>query len=320
MAENSTDGSGDPGNSARQTVLIIDDDRGYVSVIAEYLEMMGLSALKTYSGEEGLATARQRRPDLILLDVQMPGIDGYETCRRLKADGVTGGIPVLFMSVHAEIEDKMQGFKVGGLDYISKPFQSRELLARVRTQLRIQDQARYMKEQVLELSRAHDQLEQEVVLRQRTEAILQREHDDLEQRVEERTTALREINAQLQVETTAHQKAVQELKKSQSELTAKIQELSALNAIALVIANTGDLGEMLRRVLEATLSLAFLEVQKKGIIFLRDEKDPAKLNRVAHIGLAQHLVDTEQQIAVGHCLCGTCVGTSSRACSTTGMP
>ncbi len=269
--ENALNTAGPP----RQTVLIIDDDRGYSGVVAEILGMQGLAALTAHSGEEGLATARLVRPDLILLDVQMPGIDGYETCRRLKAEGATREIPVLFMSGQAEIEDKIQGFNAGGLDYIPKPFQSRELLARVKTQLRIQEQARLLQEQTLELSRAHDQLEQ---------------------RVEERTAALQE---------------------SQSELTARIQELSTLNAIAHIIANTADPGEMLQRVLETTLSLGFLEFKKIGVIFLRDEKDPAILNRAAYIGISPTLVDSEQQIGLGHCLCGRCAETG-RVIVTTG--
>jgi PAS domain S-box-containing protein len=294
--EPTTDGAGNPGSPPRQTVLIIDDDRGYAGVIGEFLELAGLAALATSSGEEGLAAARQSRPDLILLDVQMPGIDGYETCRRLKADGATAEIPVLFMSGQAEIEDKLQGFTAGGLDYIPKPFKSQELLARVRTHLRLQDQARHLLEQTLELSRAHEQLEQEVARRVRAEGVLQRAHDQLEERVEARTAALRT---------------------SQSELTAKILELSALNAIAHIIANTDDLAEMLRRVLEATLSLTFLEVQRKGLIFLRDETDPAKLNRVAQVGIAPYLAENERQIAIGHCLCGTCAGTGRNIVTTT---
>ncbi|MHB8835639.1 MAG: ATP-binding protein [Candidatus Methylomirabilia bacterium] len=268
------DGAGVPGNLARQTILVIDDDRGYAGLVAEILEMAGLAAQATHSGEEGLAAARRHRPDLILLDVQMPGIDGYETCRRLKADVATAEIPVLFMSGQADIEDKLQGFAAGGLDYIPKPFQRLELLARVRTHLKLQDQARLLQAQTFELGKAHDVLEQ---------------------RVQERTA---------------------DLKKSQSELTVKIQELSALNAIAQIIATTSELGGMLQGVLETTLSLAFLEVQKKGVVFLIDEKDPSRLNRVAHVGLLQTLVDTEQQIEVGHCLCGASADTGKNIITT----
>jgi PAS domain S-box-containing protein len=269
------DGAGNPGHPPRQTVLVIDDDRGYAGLVSEILEMAGLTALAAHSGEDGLAAAREHQPDLILLDVQMPGLNGYETCGRLKADPATAGIPVLFMSGQADIEDKMQGFNIGGLDYIPKPFLRLELLARIRTHLKLQDQTRLLLVQAVELNRARDVLEQ---------------------RVEERTASLKE---------------------SQTELTSRVQELSALNAIADILANTSDLGEMLQRVLETALSLAFLEVQKKGVIFLKDDINPSRLNRVAYVGIKQFLVDTEVQIDVSHCLCGACAG-SGRNIITTG--
>src|SRR6476620_3858161 len=86
-------------------------------------------------GEEALAQTEQTQPDLILLDVMMPGIDGFETCRRLKARDSTRDVPVLFMTALSEIGDKVKAFGAGGVDYITKPIEHEEALARVRTHL-----------------------------------------------------------------------------------------------------------------------------------------------------------------------------------------
>ena len=90
------------------------------------------------TGEEAIEVAQASMPSLILLDIMMPGIDGYETCRRLKADPATASIPVIFMSALDDTKDKVRGLEVGAVDYITKPFQAEEVVARVRTHLTIQ--------------------------------------------------------------------------------------------------------------------------------------------------------------------------------------
>jgi len=122
----------------RQTVLIIDDNPDNLRVAVEHLAAYSFEVRTARDGEAGLRRVRNGTPDLILLDVQMPGIDGYETCRRLKADPDLADIPVIFMTSRSDIRDKVQAFEVGGVDYITKPFESRELLARVRTHLKLQ--------------------------------------------------------------------------------------------------------------------------------------------------------------------------------------
>jgi diguanylate cyclase (GGDEF)-like protein len=104
-------------------------------VAVEHLRPSISRILTARGGEAGLERAQLASPDLILLDVQMPGIDGFETCRRLKADARTRDIPVIFTTVLSSIEDKLSGFEAGGVDYIPKPFQVEELLARVNTHL-----------------------------------------------------------------------------------------------------------------------------------------------------------------------------------------
>src|SRR5688572_13888322 len=117
------------------TVLIIDDEPANLGVVTEYLECRHCKVLSARTGESGLERAQYARPDLILLDVRLPGLDGFEVCRRLKANVITRDIPVIFMTILTSTEDKVRGFQVGGVDYITKPIQQDELLARVMTHL-----------------------------------------------------------------------------------------------------------------------------------------------------------------------------------------
>ncbi|HEY6868883.1 MAG TPA: EAL domain-containing protein [Novosphingobium sp.] len=118
---------------AAPVVLIVDDNPVNLGVIVDHLEDHGYEVNIAQGGEEALERARFVQPDLILLDVLMPGIDGFETCRRLKAEAATREIPVIFMTALADLHDKISAFTAGGVDYVSKPFQIEELLARVRT-------------------------------------------------------------------------------------------------------------------------------------------------------------------------------------------
>ena len=117
------------------TVLIIDDNPNNIKVIATCLEDHGFTVLIARNGTMGVQRANFSQPDLILLDIVMPDVDGFETCRRLKADPETSEIPIIFMTALTDIEQKVQGFAVGAVDYITKPFQEAEALARVHTHI-----------------------------------------------------------------------------------------------------------------------------------------------------------------------------------------
>ena len=116
-------------------ILAVDDVPENLDVLLRTLEGMGYEVLVATSGEMALKLAADGRPDLILLDVMMPGLDGYETCRRLKADPALEEIPVIFLTARDGIEDVVAGFDTGGVDYIVKPFRKQEVLVRIRTHL-----------------------------------------------------------------------------------------------------------------------------------------------------------------------------------------
>jgi signal transduction histidine kinase len=129
-------------------ILIVDDTPTNLDVISEALSDAGYTVAIATSGERALKQLERRSPDLILLDVMMPGIDGFETCVRLKANPKTCDIPVIFMTALSDAESKIKGFEVGAVDYITKPFQEREVLARVKTHLQLSFLTHNLEQQV----------------------------------------------------------------------------------------------------------------------------------------------------------------------------
>ncbi|MCC5849691.1 MAG: hybrid sensor histidine kinase/response regulator [Verrucomicrobia bacterium] len=116
-------------------VLIVDDHPTNIDVLYDFLTDKGFEVLVAEDGKSALSRLQYAQPDIILLDIMMPGLDGFETCRQLKENPETAGIPVIYMTALDHLEDKMKGFESGAVDYITKPFQNQEVLARIRTHL-----------------------------------------------------------------------------------------------------------------------------------------------------------------------------------------
>lgn len=116
-------------------ILVVDDKPANLRLLSQTLSEKGYGVRTVTSGPRALESALAAPPDLILLDIRMPDMDGYEVCSRLKADERTAHIPVLFISALDQIEDKVQAFHAGGVDYITKPFQVEEVLARTETHI-----------------------------------------------------------------------------------------------------------------------------------------------------------------------------------------
>jgi len=117
------------------TILTVDDTPANIRLLTHYLEKQGYRVLTAEDGFEGFKAAIEHKPDLVLLDVMMPGTDGYEVCELLKAEEETRDIPVMFLTAKADVEDKIKGFELGAVDYITKPFNLVEISTRVKTQL-----------------------------------------------------------------------------------------------------------------------------------------------------------------------------------------
>ena len=120
----------------KATLLVIEDDPDIVELLRYNLEREGFRVLVATDGERGLADAERLRPDLVLLDLMLPGLDGLEVCRRLRTEDATRGIPVLILTAKGEEADVVIGLEMGADDYLTKPFSPRELVARVRSLLR----------------------------------------------------------------------------------------------------------------------------------------------------------------------------------------
>ncbi len=160
------------GSVGANTVLVVDDNRANLHLLTRVLSRRGYAVRASPGGRLALNSVRSHLPDLILLDVMMPDLDGYEVCTMLKADERTRDIPVIFISAAAEVFDKVKAFSVGGVDYITKPFQVEEVLVRVKTHLAIRNLQENLKQK-------NAQLEQEIVDRERIEEVLQRRNQEL---------------------------------------------------------------------------------------------------------------------------------------------
>ena len=147
-------------------ILLVDDTPANLGVLVELLESEGCNISMAPSGPVALRLASQAPPDLILLDVVMPDMDGYEVCRRLKADPATSQIPVLFVTAQDLTEHIVNGFDVGGLDYITKPFRAQEVLARVHAHLAVSRLTRQLTAKNQELEQKYRELEDEIAQRQ----------------------------------------------------------------------------------------------------------------------------------------------------------
>jgi PleD family two-component response regulator len=129
-------------------ILIIDDQLENLRVLSEILKHQGYRIRQAINGTSALRAIQSSPPDLILLDIKMPDMDGYEVCQKLKSDPQTEEIPIIFISGLNEVWDKVRAFEVGGVDYISKPFQVEEVMARIETQFTIQRQKQQLQAEI----------------------------------------------------------------------------------------------------------------------------------------------------------------------------
>jgi DNA-binding NtrC family response regulator len=162
-----------------EKILLVDDVAANLRVLSAALEPERYEIFAAHDGPSALKVAVKARPDLILLDVMMPEMDGFETCRRLKQSEATRNIPVIFITARTEMESIVEGFRVGGVDYVIKPFQTEEVLSRVSTHLRLNRLTRELREKNQALETRTAELTAEMQKRHKVETALQQADDKL---------------------------------------------------------------------------------------------------------------------------------------------
>jgi len=217
------------------TLLIVDDTPANLEILVEVFANRGFDVLVATDGQSAIDQISHARPDLILLDVMMPGIDGFETCRRLKANPETKDIPIIFMTALSETTDKVKGFEAGAVDYVTKPIHHEEVLARVTAHVALRS--------------LHQQLEEA--------------NNTLEQRVKERTTELQQalqeveqLKTRLQAENTYLQEEIKVahnfdeiIHKAESfhAILRQIEQVAPTDATVLILGESGTGKELLAR-------------------------------------------------------------------------
>ncbi len=248
------------------TILIVDDNPGNLNVLFDYLAEFGFRVLVAQDGVRAFQILENEQPVLILLDVMLPNIDGFEMCRRLKQDDRWKTIPVIFMTVSDDMTHKIQGFEAGGVDYITKPFQIEEVIARVKTHLTIRKLQATL-QQRMEL------LEQEVNERKRAEQELEKYRDHLEVLFAERTATLVTTNERLKTEI-AQRREIEET------LHQKLDELSALYTASQVFLDQIDVNTTLSDVCQLVVEGFEMTIAWAGVV----EEDTENLRLMASYG------------------------------------
>lgn len=203
------------GNTPKETILIVDDAPSTINVLKTDLNHAGYRVLAATNGKSALDIVSETKPDLILMDVNMPGMNGYDTCESIKQKPEYRDIPVIFLSGLTDTLDKVKAFSSGAVDYMEKPAPAEELLARVKAQLSI-------RRMQIELERSNIALKQEIESRIRAQREVEEINATLERRVMERTAELQAANEQLNAE-------IHERQAIENTLTLARTKLNVLN-------------------------------------------------------------------------------------------
>lgn len=175
-----------PSGQHKSKILIVDDTPENLRLLSQMLMDKGYTVRASVNGTMALKSIEMEPPDIILLDINMPDMNGYEVCQQLKNNEHTRHIPVIFISALNEVADKVTAFSVGGVDFITKPFKLEEVLIRVHTHISLQQMHRVLQEQ-------NDRLQQEIAERKRAEELLQVSNEKLTRLVEELEQQNREM-------------------------------------------------------------------------------------------------------------------------------
>ena len=222
-------------------VLLIDDNPDNLRLLAGMLRERGCQVRMATSGRWGLESVHTAPPQLIMLDISMPEMDGYEVCRRLKNDSATSRIPVIFISALDDALDKVKAFRVGGVDYVSKPFQAEEVVARVENQLALADLRHELERRNEELQKRNDEL----LAAHNTIA----EHQRMEQTLQQENVQLREV-----MKSEFGEDPILSESPAMQKVLEQVEQVASTDSTVLVTGETGTGKEMIACVIHALSS------------------------------------------------------------------
>ncbi|MFA6970367.1 MAG: response regulator [Gallionella sp.] len=232
--------------TGKNTILAVDDTPASLQLLVDMLTAQGYQVVPAGSGELALSAVALRQPDLILLDIGMPGMDGFEVLRRIKANEQSRDIPIIFISAFGEGGERAEGLKLGAVDFVSKPFQHEELLARVQTHLELHRLRIQLEHQAIKLARSNEQLRTELVEHERAAAALHALNREMQSSylaalnlmddAVEAQTRLETANEQLRNEMAGRKRVEQSLRDSEAKLN-RAQAVAQLGSWNLDIAS-----------------------------------------------------------------------------------
>jgi formate hydrogenlyase transcriptional activator len=222
-------------------ILVVDDSEESLRVLVSIIKEEGFEARVMTQGALAIRAARQAPPELILLDIGLPDMDGYQVCAELKGDERTRDIPILFISGLHATADKVKAFSAGGVDYITKPFQIEEIKARIKTHLAVQNMQEALREKNL-------LLQKEIEVRQRVEQELKQARDELETRVQQALREIEHLTNQLRNENRYLRQEINENRGRQAtvgdsqamrNLLREIEQVASTDTSVLILGETG---------------------------------------------------------------------------------
>ncbi|MBF0450194.1 MAG: response regulator [Candidatus Magnetomorum sp.] len=248
-------------NESKGNILVVDNNPENLRLLEKMLTDDGYKVRPAISGSLALMTVQSALPDLVLLDVRMPDIDGFSVCEKLKSDDTTKDIPVIFISALEEPINKLKAFDVGGLDYITKPFEAQEVLARVKTQINLRNMQKRLTSQ-------NKLLHTEISERKEIERQLHITQHDLERRVEERTKELVQANIELQAEIQERKEA----EDAKEHLLRQLQQAQKLEAIGTLAGGIAHDFNNILTIIHTCSQLILNELQQNSSAFRNIEK------------------------------------------------
>ena len=196
-------------NQLKPVILCVDDEEANLKLLEKLLVPRGYVVVSAASGKDALLKIRSQAIDLILLDIIMPGMDGFEVCRQIKEDQKLRNIPVIMITASVVKQDHVRGIEAGADEFLSKPFDQAEVLARIKILLKLK---------AIDDERKRAEFQKEVALK-----ALQKSHDDLDRRVQERTAELAQANEELQADISERKQTETALRTSEERFSKVFQ-------------------------------------------------------------------------------------------------